>query len=238
MLRVILQNTTLKQNINNGLKKLRTLTTASPLEDIQNEHNHVKITGTIITNGKTLNNGFTSIIVRTNENNDKYYNHHVNVKTDDLLTVGQRIYIFGHLNSKPFTLDDGRLRQKLTIKSTYHRLRGESNTADNTHVKDQNNAKIVGKITSDIRITDKHVLLTIASRHNPKGDGTIPGIVITQFHRVIVYDPSVILVARNLQKFDRILVEGKVCYSAFKNTVEKTQHGGFITAQSIQRIEQ
>lgn len=79
--------------------------------------------------------------------------------------MGERIYVFGSLSSKPFTLDDGRLRQKLTIKSKYIRFRGHERRVQ---TKDENNVKILAKITSDIRHTDKYSLFTLASIHSPK----------------------------------------------------------------------
>lgn len=82
------------------------------------------------------------------------------------MAMGERIYIFGNLSSKPFSLDDGRLRQKLIIKSKYSRMRGHERNVEN--IKDQNNVKILAKITSDIRHTDKHSLFTLSSNHTPK----------------------------------------------------------------------
>lgn len=83
--------------------------------------------------------------------------------------MGQRIYVFGNLSSKPFLLDDGRLRQKLTVKSKYVRLRGHERSHDNaTTSKDQNNVKMVAQISSDIRNTEKYSLFTLASTHSPK----------------------------------------------------------------------
>lgn len=97
------------------------------------------------------------------------YNHHVNLlKTDEPLTIGDRIYVFGLLSSKPFTLDDGRVRQRFIIKCVYHRLRGHTDSRSSFDVQDQNTVKIVGKISSDVRRTDKHVLFTIACNHTPK----------------------------------------------------------------------
>lgn len=61
---------------------------------------------------------------------------------------------------------------------------------------------------------------------------------ITEFHRVIVYDqPALGIVRNSINKFDRVLVEGKIGYMPYKNATGKTQHGGFIVAQSIQRVE-
>lgn len=90
----------------------------------------------------------------------------MNIKSEDSLAVGQRIYIFGHLSSKSFTLDDGRLRSKLTIKSKYLRLRGHERKTD--HPEDLNNVKILAKISSEIQHTDKYSLFTLASNHVPK----------------------------------------------------------------------
>lgn len=82
------------------------------------------------------------------------------------MSMGERIYIFGNLSSKPFSLDDGRLRQKLTIKSKYSRLRGHERNVENN--KDQNNVKILAKITSEIRHAENHSLFTLSSIHAPK----------------------------------------------------------------------
>lgn len=81
------------------------------------------------------------------------------------MSMGHRIYVFGSLSSKPFSLDDGRLRQRLTIKSKYIRLRGHER---NTESKDLNNVKILAKITSEIRHADKYTLFTLGSSHTPK----------------------------------------------------------------------
>lgn len=72
---------------------------------------------------------------------------------------------------------------------------------------------------------------------NDRGDGRILGTIITEFHRVLVYDQSVINVVRNsLSKFDHVQIDGKVRYKPFKNSDGKTVHSGFIIAQSISRI--
>lgn len=61
--------------------------------------------------------------------------------------------------------------------------------------------------------------------------------IITEFHRVIVYDQPVINVVRNnLKKYDRVQIDGKISYMPYKNTDGKTAHGGFIVAQSINRF--
>lgn len=62
--------------------------------------------------------------------------------------------------------------------------------------------------------------------------------LVTEFHRVIVYDEPALGVARNsINQHDRVLVDGKVSYMPYKNANGKTMHGGFIVAQSIQRID-
>lgn len=81
------------------------------------------------------------------------------------MTNGDRIYVFGHLSSKPIPLDDGRLRQKLTIKSKYIRLRGHERNTENS--KDMNNVQMQAKITSDIHHTDKYSLFTLVISHTP-----------------------------------------------------------------------
>ncbi|XP_055313140.1 uncharacterized protein LOC129574749 [Sitodiplosis mosellana] len=236
MFRTLLRNLTITKNAGDKLLKCRPFTTAAPLAQEEEEYNYVKLLGTIVSNVRTLPNGTRSLIVRTVEGNDKYCNHLVNLKSDAPMSMGERIYIFGNLSSKPFSLDDGRLRQKLIIKSKYSRLRGHERNIENKN--DQNNVKILAKITSDIRHADNHSLFTLSSNHMPKGEGRIPGMIITEFHRVIVYDQPALGVLRNsISKFDRVLVEGKVSYMPYKITSGKTQHGGFIVAQSIQRIE-
>lgn len=92
-------------------------------------------------------------------------NHLVNIRTEVPLPMGQRIYVFGNLSSKPFSLDDGRLRQKLIVKSKYMRLRGQDQSL---HTKDQNSIKMLAKISSDIRHTEKYCLFTLTSTHSPK----------------------------------------------------------------------
>lgn len=81
------------------------------------------------------------------------------------MTIGQRIYVFGNLSSKPFSLDDGRLRQRLIIKSKYVRLRGYEKGSDN---RDLNNVKMMARICSDIKHTDAYTLFTLEASHNPK----------------------------------------------------------------------
>lgn len=84
------------------------------------------------------------------------------------MCMGDRIYIFGHLSSTPFSLDDGRLRQRLTIKSKYMRLRGHERNTDSKDSKDVNNVKILAKITSDIHLSEKYAVFTLVSNHIPK----------------------------------------------------------------------
>lgn len=84
------------------------------------------------------------------------------MRTEEPLAIGERIYVFGVLRSKPFSLDDGRLRHKFVIKSKYMRLRGHERSVQ---VKDENHVEILAKITSDIRHTDKYSLFTLASKY-------------------------------------------------------------------------
>lgn len=92
----------------------------------------------------------------------------MNIKSDEpkCMSAGERIYIFGNISSKPFSLEDGRLRQSLTIKSKYARLRINDRNVPN--IKDINNVQIVAKIVSEIRHTNKYALFTLASTHIPK----------------------------------------------------------------------
>lgn len=91
----------------------------------------------------------------------------MNAITDEPMAAGERIYVFGNLSSKQFSLDDGRLRNRLTVKSRYIRLRGHERNVDNRS-SDQNNVKIMAKVTSDMHHTDKYTLFTLASTHTPK----------------------------------------------------------------------
>lgn len=70
-----------------------------------------------------------------------------------------------------------------------------------------------------------------------RGEGRIPGLVITEFHRVIIYDQSVRDSMQNVNKFDRLLVEGKIGYMPYKYVSGKTKHGGFIVAHNIQMLD-
>lgn len=70
-----------------------------------------------------------------------------------------------------------------------------------------------------------------------RGEGGISGTVITEFHRVIVYDQLERVTARNLNKFDRVKVEGKLSYMPYKNSTGKTQNCGFIVAQTIELVD-
>lgn len=92
-------------------------------------------------------------------------NHHVNVRCEDTFKAGERVYIFGSLSARQFSLDDGKLRQKLVVKAKYFRQRGHTQNSDE---EDVNNIKISAKIKSDIRHTDKYSLFTLISSHIPK----------------------------------------------------------------------
>lgn len=74
--------------------------------------------------------------------------------------------------------------------------------------------------------------------NNYSGEGTISGLVLTEFHTVIVYDQLAISVAKNnINKSDRVLIEGKINYMPYKIAGGKKFHGGFIEAHSIKRID-
>lgn len=61
--------------------------------------------------------------------------------------------------------------------------------------------------------------------------------IITEFHRVIVYDQLTANVVRNtLKKYDRVQIDGRISYMPYKNADGKTVHGGFIVAQSVNRF--
>lgn len=94
-------------------------------------------------------------------------NHHVNAVSDEPMSQGNRVYVFGSLSSKPFSLDDGRLRYSLIIKSKYLRLRSHEHNMQ-SKTKDVNNVKILAKISTDIHHTNDHTLFTLVSSHTPK----------------------------------------------------------------------
>lgn len=184
-------------------------------------------------------------------------NHQVNVKTEDPLSAGVRVYVFGNLSTRPFKLDDGRVRQRVIVKSKYFRLRGH---ADNN---DHNSVVLLATICSEIRHTEKYTLFTLLSTHIPKyvvkwfylNQRNLQiffkinqlkvvfylrfyrsEVVKEEFHRIIVYDQSIIDVVRNsIQKFDRVHVEGKIAYMRYQNA-GKTLHGGFIVANHIHKV--
>lgn len=61
--------------------------------------------------------------------------------------------------------------------------------------------------------------------------------IITEFHPIIVYDQSLNdMVRNNLKKYDNVQIDGKISYMPYKSADGKTTHGGFIEAQSINRI--
>lgn len=81
------------------------------------------------------------------------------------MTIGQRIYVDGIVRSRPFTLDDGRSRQRLIIKSTCVQLRQPEHNADD---KDVNNVKMIAKICSEIRHTYHYTVFTLEANYTPK----------------------------------------------------------------------
>lgn len=93
-------------------------------------------------------------------------NHHVNIKTVDPFSMGQRIYVFGHVRANPFNLDDGRLRLNMIIKGTYYRLR--TNEYNQKQAEDRNTIKLVGEISSRIQYTDTYIVFTVCTNHIPK----------------------------------------------------------------------
>lgn len=112
---------------------------------------------------------------KTVSNSDK---HHVLLLKCDRssdrstpLTIGQRVHVFGHLSSKPFTLDDGRMKQRLIIKCHYYLSLGDIDTRSDTKTafdKDKNSVQIVGKITSDIQNTilyNKYISFEMVYNH-------------------------------------------------------------------------
>lgn len=71
-----------------------------------------------------------------------------------------------------------------------------------------------------------------------RGEGRIPGLLMTEFHRVIVYDHPALGVVRNsIQKSDHVLVEGKIGYQRYTNANGRIIHGGYVIANSVQRLD-
>lgn len=175
------------------------------------------------------------------------------------MAIGQRIQIDGIIRSKQFFLDDGRPRQRLIIKSNNVRLQ---KTDRNTDHRDVNNVKMIARICSEIRHTLYYSQFILEANHVVKyATATFPvlncikcwlsidwnvlvgfnrrdgGKVITEFHRVLVYDQLARSYAKTLNQFDRIFVDGKVSYSSYQDSSGKTLLGGYIVAQIIKQME-
>lgn len=59
---------------------------------------------------------------------------------------------------------------------------------------------------------------------------------MTEFYSIIVYDQSAFTMDRStLNRNDRVHIDGKISYMAYKNADGKKIHGGFIVAESINR---
>lgn len=89
-------------------------------------------------------------------------NHHVNIRTNEEFSTGQRIYIFGKVRSTVFRLDDGKMRNKLIIKAIYDQLRNQGN---NQISSDQNEIKIQAEISSNIEQYDTYSAFTLKANY-------------------------------------------------------------------------
>lgn len=70
-------------------------------------------------------------------------------------------------------------------------------------------------------------------------EGGSTGLEITDYHRVLVYDPVArYAVQDGLKKFDELIVDGKLSYMRCRNLMGKVQHSGFIVANSVKKVEQ
>lgn len=92
-------------------------------------------------------------------------NHQVSVSYDEPMTIGQRIYVDGIVRSKRFTLDDGRSRHRVVIKSNCVQLRHPELNADD---KDVNNVKMMAKICSEILHTYHYTVFELEAKYTPK----------------------------------------------------------------------
>lgn len=69
------------------------------------------------------------------------------------------------------------------------------------------------------------------------GEGHIPGLEMTEFHRIIVFDPKTIDVIRQtIKEHDFVLVDGRLQYKPYQLAGSGKKHAGFIVAKYVQRF--
>lgn len=181
------------------------------------------------------------------------WTHQINIPQNDKneeYSTNDRVSIIGTLHTKPINVNDGKIRQRVIVKAKSMRVRNHERGTDDTST-DVNNVKLLGRVTGKVFVGDGHTLLNLVSMFQRRwcsnesvsilkpiqiniylcynrGNGTTPGTIRADFHQVVAFEPSVRDFMRNLQRYDRVYMEGKLAYRKYLLGDNKPQLMGYI----------
>ncbi|XP_031630132.1 uncharacterized protein LOC116345154 [Contarinia nasturtii] len=211
-------------------KSIRPYFTNSTVEK-QQQINNVEIIGTIHKHLFTQPSGYRSFLVLTKEPKNQFLYHMIGTRIPLQFRVGQRVRFVGYLNSQNKWNEQNELRQKVIIKAN----EAEILTNDSDQATDKNEVILKSEICSEIENTVNRIEFTVATKHIPRG-GRAAGISLEESHRIIVYDKVLLdFVRKQLEKSDRVEIQGKVRYKFDKNSKGEQESSGYILANQIKK---
>lgn len=179
----------------------------------------------------------------------------------DNLSAGQRVYIAGELQTVNFINEENQQRQSLNVKVNELYASKTSETNDVAHKNiDQNNVCLLSYIATDIGHLDTHSVFSLIGHYTARCLDIYFGKYIwllefvlysffrneieggetekVQFYRIFVHDKDLIeMLKTNIQRKDRVLVNGFLSYKAENDQNGQRKYIGHIEATHILRVD-
>ncbi|XP_055326587.1 uncharacterized protein LOC129580306 [Sitodiplosis mosellana] len=199
----------------------------------------VKLIGTIHQEPFALQDGSKILTIKT-QSDTHYKLHRAIIRNTKLLEIlgdnlssGQRVYLSGELQSATFTTSENKQRQSFQVKvNEIFASKTETNATN-----DYNNVCILSHMASDILHFDQHSVFSLCGHFVAKNvtDGESERV---QFYRVYVHDKELIqFLKTNVQKRDRILVNGFLNGKSETDENGKSRYAGHIEATQIVKVD-
>ncbi|XP_031626403.1 uncharacterized protein LOC116342795 [Contarinia nasturtii] len=209
----------------------------------------VRLVGHITQSPLVLKDGSMVIEVKTRKPDGCYINNRAIIQNrkildiyGDYLSIGQRVFLKGHVWAHTYETEEKENRQSLYahVSEFYASKRNQSemDTVESTNISDENSVCILSHITSDIQHQPDFSTFNLASHFTMRNYDTGEEKEKVTYFNVHVHDKNLIqILKQNIQRFNRVIVKGILNNKPDSDINGKKVSFGYIEATNILRVD-
>lgn len=148
------------------------------------------------------------------------------------LKDGERVFVGGTLSSKKVITPENKTVQQPIIQAhQIYSLNSKKNSASAAY--ETNSVELLTTVCTDVLNKDNHSIIRVVTHYTNQSTSQI----VPNFHAIFVFDPDLRnIVRKNVEKGDRIFVNGYLTGNTHTFPNGKRLQSGFIVAKHIDKI--